>query len=314
MRGESVCPFLSAPLILRPAALGFKLQRVKIKGVAINGELYLIALRMVRMDAPTAGAFNQLLREGRQVQPHAGTEVYRSVIGVVVGITSGAMSFINLSGKNGLPDVRQRPFGRNLDGLDFLEGRENVHGFQRTGVHMTVRQFSPHKEFFVDLAEGIETAVQAFGRIRIVRLQHQLFAFSAGGQSIVQINDADLLDTHFHVSLNVLKIAVVGFPAVKFGGFADRDVGYPIIGRKERLCCRRSHICLDVPACDLFRNLLIGGILLGIPAFLYPVIPPSGRLELRQDFFIRLFRKIQFQTMAFLIDNELRVHRETSFI
>ena len=61
-------------------------------------------------------------------------------------------------------------------------------------------------------------------------------------------------------------------------------------------------------------SILIGGILLGIPAFLYPVIPPSGRLELRQDFFIRLFRKIQFQTMAFLIDNELRVHRETSFI
>ena len=224
------------------------------------------------------------------------------------------MSFINLSGKNGLPDVRQRPFGRNLDGLDFFEGRKNVHGFQCTGVHMTVRKLPPYKEFFVHIAEGIETAVQAFGRIGIVRLQHQLLTFSAGGQSIAQINDADLLDAHFHVSLNVLKIAVVGFPAGKVGGFTDGNVVHPIIGRKERLCCRRSHICLDAPACDLFRNLLIGGILPGIPAFLYPVIPPSGRLELRQDFFIRLFREIQFQTMAFLIDNELCVHRETSFI
>ena len=124
----------------------------------------------------------------------------------------------------------------------------------------------------------------------------------------MQINDADLLDAHFHVSLNVLKIAIVGFPAGKIGGFTDRDVVYPIIGRKERCCCGRSLICLDVPADDQFCNLLIGVVLLGIPALLHPVIPPSGRLELHQDFFIRLFREIQFQTVAFLIDNELCVH------
>ena len=63
-------------------------------------------------------------------------------------------------------------------------------------------------------------------------LQHQLLAFSAGSQRIVQINDADLLDAHFHVSLNVLKIAIVSFPAGKIGGFTDRDVVYPIKGRK----------------------------------------------------------------------------------
>ena len=62
------------------------------------------------------------------------------------------------------------------------------------------------------------------------------------------------------------------------------------------------------------KEFLIGGILSGVPAFLYPVIPPSGSLELCQDFFIGLFRKIQFQTMAFLVDNELRVHRVTSFM
>ena len=67
VRGELVRPFLSTPLILRPVALGVKLQRVKIKGVAINGELYLIALRMVRMDAPAAGTLDQLLRKRRQV-------------------------------------------------------------------------------------------------------------------------------------------------------------------------------------------------------------------------------------------------------
>ena len=148
----------------------------------------------------------------------------------------------------------------------------------------------------------------------IVGLQHQLLTFSAGGQSIVQINDADLLDAHFHVSLNVLKIAAVGFPAGKVGGFTDRDVVHPIIGRKERLCYGRSLICLDVPACDLFRNLLIVGILSGVPALFYPVIPPSGRFELHQNFFCRLFREIQFQTVALLIDNELCVHKATSFV
>ena len=162
-------------------------QRVQIKGVAINGELYLIALRMIRIDTPATGTLDQLLRKGRQVQLYAGTKTYGSVIGVVVGIASGAMSLVNLSGKNGLPDVRQRPFGRDLDGLDFLERCKNIYGFQRTGVHMTVRQLPPYKEFFVHIAEGIETAVQAFGRIRIVRLQHQLLAFSAGGQSIAKI-------------------------------------------------------------------------------------------------------------------------------
>ena len=146
---------------------------------------------------------------------------------------------------------------------------------------MTVRQLPPYKEFFVDLAESIETAVQTFGRIRIVRLQYQPLAFSAGDQSVMQINDADLLNAYLHVSLNVLKIAAVGFPAGKVGGFTDRDVVYPIIGRKERLCCGRSHICLDAPTCDLFRNCLIGIILFGVPALLHPMVPPSGSLELR---------------------------------
>ena len=38
-------------------------QRVQIKGVAINGELYLIALRMIRIDTPATGTLDQLLRK-----------------------------------------------------------------------------------------------------------------------------------------------------------------------------------------------------------------------------------------------------------